>query len=162
MCHKFSISTNEFLNTSIQAFYNSDYSGGSNKLRLKVGTIENVVCTLKNDITPFENSVLQECVQQLSNILSKDFPKILQHTKLKNLTVCVVPRAKASYNQNQLLFKSTILKVVSQLSGFNDGTNFITRHTDTRTTHRDRSGYGGRGDLPYPGITKKLVQFQIM
>lgn len=154
MCHKFSISKNEYLNKSIQAFYNSDYLGGSTKLRLKVGTIENVVCTLKNDITPFENSVLQKCVQQLSNILLKDLPEILQHTKLKNLTVCVVPRAKArSYNPNQLLFKSTILKVVSQLSGFNDGTNFITRHTDTWTTHR--KACGGSGDEPYPGITKK-------
>lgn len=154
MLHEFLISPNQYLSKSIQAFYNSDYSGGGGRWRIK-GTIENVVCTLKNDITPFEDSVLQKSVQQLSNILSKDLPEILQYTKLKNLTVCVVPRAKANYNQNQLLFKSTILKVVSQLSGFNDGTDFIIRHTETRTTHRDRAGYGGSGDLPYPGITKK-------
>ncbi len=154
MCNKFLISPNEYLNTSIQAFYNSDYLGGRSRHDIE-GTIENVICTLKNDITPFEDSDLQGCTQQLGNILSKDFPNILQHTKLKNLTVCVVPRAKANYNQNQLLFKSTILEVVSGLSEFNDGTNFITRHADTRTTHRNKSGHGGSGDQPYPGITKE-------
>jgi hypothetical protein len=28
------------------------------------------------------------------------------------------------------------------------------RHTNTRTTHLDRNGEGGDGNLPYPGITK--------
>lgn len=28
------------------------------------------------------------------------------------------------------------------------------RHTNTRTTHLNRNGQGGDGNLPYPGITK--------
>ena len=47
-----------------------------------------------------------------------------------------------------------VAAAVKDLSGFSDGTNYIIRHTDTRTTHMDKSGYGGDGDLPYPGITK--------
>lgn len=38
------------------------------------------------------------------------------------------------------------------LDGLSNGTDFITRHTNTRTTHLDRSGYGGEGPMPYPGI----------
>ena len=74
-----------------------------------------------------------------------------------NLTVCVIPRAKAeiSYSSNQLLFKQAVCETISQLDGFFDGTNYIIRHSNTRTTHLDRSGYGGDGDLPYPGITKE-------
>ena len=53
------------------------------------------------------------------------------------------------------MFKFTIREVISQLSEFIDGTDFIIRHTDTRTTHRDRAGYGGNGDLPFPGITQE-------
>lgn len=34
-----------------------------------------------------------------------------------------------------------------------DGSDYIIRHTDTRTTHLNKSGHGGDGDLPYPGIT---------
>ena len=72
------------------------------------------------------------------------------------MTVCVVPRAKVEsiYRPDQLLFKRTAQKVINKL-GFNDGTNYINRHTNTRTTHRNKHGYGGDGDMPYPGITKR-------
>ena len=43
---------------------------------------------------------------------------------------------------------------LTSLKDFVDGTDYIVRHTDTRTTHMDKSGYGGNGNLPYPGITK--------
>ncbi len=154
MLHDYLIEPNEYLRKRVQSFYNSDYFGGGDRRRLK-GTIENIVCTFKNDITPYTDSVLQDTVQELSQILINDLPDILQYTTLNALTVCVVPRAKVTYKKDQLLFKSTISKVVNQLCGFNDGTDFIIRHADTRTTHRDRAGYGGNGDLPYPGITKK-------
>jgi len=151
--NQFTIEPNQFLNISIKSFYHSDYFGGGDRWRIG-GTIENVICTLKNDITPFPETVLQIAVQNLSKILSNDLPEIQRLTRLNNLTVCVVPRAKVNYNPNQLLFKSTIHNVVNQLGIFNNGIDFITRHKDTRTTHRDRVGFGGNGDLPYPGITK--------
>ncbi len=152
--NNFTIEPNQYLSKSIQAFYNSDYSGGGGGWRID-GTVENIICTLKNDITPFSDNVLQKAVLSLSNILSKDLPEILQLTRLNNLTVCVIPRAKVNYNPNQLLLKSTISNVVDQLDGFSNGTDFIIRHIDTRTTHRNNAGYGGNGDLPYPGITTK-------
>ncbi|WP_321317685.1 hypothetical protein [Labilibaculum sp.] len=148
------LETNEYLNKSIQVFYHSDYSGGCGRWKIEK-TVENVICTLKNDITPYSDVVLQKAVQHLSGILFKDLPEILQLIKLKKLTVCVIPRAKVDYNPNQLLFKSTISNVVNQLSGFSNGTDYLIRHTDTRTTHRNRAGYGGNGDMPYPGITIK-------
>jgi hypothetical protein len=150
--NKFTIEPNQYLSKSIQAFYNSDYSGGGGRWNLD-GTIENIICTLKNDITPYTQNVLQTAVQRLSSILSTDLPEILQFTRLNSLTVCAIPRAKVNYNPNQLYLKSTILNVVNQLNGFSNGIDFIIRHTDTRTTHRNRAGYGGNGNLPYPGIT---------
>lgn len=53
------------------------------------------------------------------------------------------------------MLKSTIQDVVNKLCGFSNGIDYIIRHTDTRTTHRDRAGYGGTGKLPYVGITRK-------
>lgn len=44
--------------------------------------------------------------------------------------------------------------MVDQLPNFKNGTIYIVRHTNTRTTHLDRNGEGGDGNLPYPGITK--------
>ena len=150
----FIIEKNKFLTRDINAFYHSDYFGGGGRWRNE-GTIENVICTLKNDITPLPETVLQIAVQNLSKILSNDLPEIQRLTRLNNLTVCVVPRAKVNYRPDQLLFKSTVQDVVNKLTGFKDGTDFIIRHTDTRTTHRDRAGFGGNGNLPYPEITKE-------
>lgn len=151
---RFTIVTNEYLHENIQAFYNSEYSGGNGRWKVD-GTIENIICTLKNDITPFREEVLDLATQRLSNILKNDLPKILEYTDLANLTVCVIPRAKVNYDSNQLLLKSTIQDVVNKLCGFSNGIDYIIRHTDTRTTHRDRAGYGGTGKLPYVGITRK-------
>jgi len=153
MLHDYYIEFNQYLSKSVKSFYKADYIGGNGRWRQE-GTIENIVCTLKHDITPYTQSMLQNTTQELRQILKNDLPEILQHTKINALTVCVVPRAKVNYKSNQLLFKSTVREVVKEMLGFNDGIDFIIRHTDTRTTHRDRAGYGGNGDLPYPGITK--------
>ena len=87
----------------------------------------------------------------------EDLPKIFQTLKLYAITVCVVPRAKAdnSYRSNQLLFKSVVQSVVNELNGFDDGTAYIYRHTNTRTTHLRRpiEGYVNDGQSPHPGIT---------
>lgn len=59
------------------------------------------------------------------------------------------------YAPNQLLFRTTVQNyVINAGLNFFDGTSNIIRHTDTRTTHSDRSGNGGNGPKPYPGITK--------
>ena len=47
--------------------------------------------------------------------------------------------------------------VISKLNGFSDGTDYIIRHTDTKTTHLAHSPraeqYAGNGSMPYKGIT---------
>lgn len=142
----------KFLNQDIDAFYHSDYhSGGAWEVQR---TIENMIWTLKNDVDAFPER-LPNAQRQLSAILNEDLPQILQQTGIVNLTVCVVPRSKAEdhYRADQLLFRRTISNVVDLLPNFENGTNYIIRHTNTRTTHLDRNGEGGDGDLPYPGIT---------
>lgn len=149
---KFLIPSNEFLNQDTLAFYHFEYYGGGGRWKID-GSPENIICTLKNDITPFSEPVLQLAQQRLGSILLVDLPEILRFTKLDNLTVCVIPRAKVNYRDNQLLFKATINEVLTSLNGFSNGINSIVRHRDTRTTHRNKAGFGGNGDLPYPGIT---------
>jgi phosphoribosylpyrophosphate synthetase len=155
---QFVILPNECLDKPIQAFFHDDYEGGG-KWK-ESGTIENMICTLKNDITPYSSNVLQNASQQLANILLEDLPQILQKTGKNNLTVCVIPRAKAesNYPENQKLFRRTIRLVVEKLNGFLDGTSYIIRHTDTQTTHRARWGHGGTGKMPYQGITKDTCE----
>ena len=92
----------------------------------------------------------------MENALLNDLSNIFQLLIFNSLTVCVVPRAKTNYKENQLLFKLTICKVVNQLkNGFIDGTDYIVRHTNTRTTHlpSNTQNYNNDGDKPYPDIT---------
>lgn len=143
----------KFLQQDTTAFYHADYnSGGSWQIPY---SIENLIWTFKNDVDPFPER-LPNVQQQLSEILRQDLPEILRQVRKNILTVCVVPRSKAEnyYRADQLLFRRVISNVVDQLSNFQNGTNYIVRHTNTRTTHLDRNGEGGDGNLPYPGITK--------
>lgn len=146
----------QFISKSIIAFYHSDYHGGNGELRNTIGTVENIITTLKNQFQDKSSDVLVQAMNNLIAILMQDLPQVLQKTGKTNLTVCVIARAKAemTYSQNQLLLKQAIRNAITKLNGFSDGTNYIIRHTNTRTTHLDRAGYGGDGDLPYPGITK--------
>jgi hypothetical protein len=142
-----------FLKQDTNAFFHADYNSGSSWQIPR--SIENLIWTFKNDVDPFPER-LPNVQQQLSAILRQDLPEILRQTRKNNLTVCVVPRSKAEghYRANQLLFRMVISNVVDQLPNFENGTNYIVRHTNTRTTHLDRNGEGGDGNLPYPGITK--------
>jgi len=146
----------QFISKSINGFYHSDYQGGNIERRETIGTVENIITTLKNQFQDKSVDVLRRAGNNLIEILKKDLPQVLQKTGKKNLTVCIIPRAKAlnTYTQSQLIFRHTVTIVATELNGLSDGTDYIIRHTDTRTTHLDRSGYGGDGDLPYPGITK--------
>lgn len=146
----------ECLSRDIDAFYHDVYMGGG---RWKEhGTIENLLCTLKNDITPYPNYVLSAKVGELAQYLCEDLPEILRLSGKERLSVCVVPRSKreSHYKFDQLLFRNTISRVVDRLDGFRNMTKATIRHTDTKTTHLTHSpmGDGGTGEMPYAGITK--------
>lgn len=124
---RFVIQSNDFLSQNIQAFYHTDYTGYRNPGN------PDYINTLKNTFNNYSRDVLNQAVQQLRNVLLEDLPQILDIIRINPLTVCVVPRAKAYYHPNQLLFKSTVRNVINLLEGFYDGTDYIRRHTNTRT-----------------------------
>lgn len=146
----------KFLTKKVQAYYHDDYHGGDPELRDTAGTVENIITTLKNQFNNTSKGVLIQAGKNMIAILNKDLPQILWLTELDELVVCAIPRSKVenTYTSTQLLFKIAIKVSVEKLDKFIDGTDYIVRHTDTRTTHMDKSGRGGEGSLPYPGITK--------
>lgn len=150
--NKFTIGTNEYLSYNVQGFYHTDYT------RYKNPGNPDYLNDLKNTFNDYSMDKLNSATNQLHNVLKND----LVHFE-RNLTICIVPRAKAesTYAHNQLLFKKAIQKVIGEL-GFRDGSNYIIRHADTKTTHlahsQRGSQYAGSGDLPYPGITQKTCR----
>lgn len=146
---KFFVTPNDFLNKNTQAYYRFDYT------TYRTEGNPDFINHLKNQFNKTNVSTLQNAEKELMIVLQEDLPKIrrLHNT---NLTVCVIPRAKAEsyYSDNQKLFKKMISVVVDKLNGFINGTNYLIRNINTRTTHMNRSGYGGDGDMPYVGITR--------
>jgi len=144
----------KFINSNTTAFYHANYkSGGAWEMP---NTIENMIWTLKNDVDAFP-ARLPNVQKQLSAIFNDDLPQILKILEKLKLTICVIPRSKAEsyYRKDQMLLRETISNVVDKLPNSENGTKYIIRHTNTRTTHLDRNGEGGDGNLPYPGITKE-------
>lgn len=164
--HKFTIRSDESwtwenrgvccLLQDVVAFYHADYHGGGTWK--EEGTIENMICTLKNDVRPYPSYKLDSVVSQMLEIVKNDFQIIKNDPQIKMpLRICVIPRSKSeySYRNNQKLFRSTIQRAVRILNVFEDGTMDIIRQTNTKTTHLSRGvGNGGSGSMPYRGITK--------
>ncbi len=149
--NKFEIKKNQYLNKDIQGFYHTHY------LRYKQPGNPDFLNDLKNTFNDYSNQKLEKATNELYNVLKEDLSQF-NH----NLTICIVPRSKSlnSYSNKQLLFKSVVKKIAKEL-GFNDGTDYIIRHTNTKTTHLARSEYGGSGDMPYPGITKNTCNISV-
>lgn len=148
--NSFTIYPNAYLSKNIQAYYHQDYT--------TYGTEGNpdFINYLKNQFDNSNIETLKTGIKQLSEVLNEDLPMIKNTHSGLTLTVCVIPRAKKDsfYSENQKLLKKVISSVVDKL-GFVNGTNYIIRHTNTKTTHMNRSGHGGDGEMPYVGITKE-------
>lgn len=149
---EFQILANNYLSTDVRAFYHVPYTGFK-----KLGNPD-YLNDLKNTYNNFPIYKLDSAVQKLENALRNDLPEIHQLLGFNSITVCVVPRAKAEtvYHRNQMLFRKTVQTVVQQINGFIDGTRYIIRHTNTRTTHlpANTPNYTNDGEMPYPGITR--------
>lgn len=154
--NQFEILANEYLHTNTRAYYHVPY--------VRMGNPGNpdYINDLKNTFNSFAQHKLMSAADELRGVLLGDLPQILQSSGFDIMTVCVVPRAKAEdfYHANQLLFKSTVRVSIRQLGGFEDGTSYIRRHTNTRTTHFRNSvpNYNNDGPEPFPGITGQTCE----
>lgn len=150
---QFTIRRNNYLSRDTSAFHYADYYGGIGRHK-DAGTIEHAIVTLKNDPKRPEKE-LQEAVRSIRDILLDDVPKVIEQAGLSYPTICVVPRAKAYIDPEMLWFLTTVDFVTCQLfDTAQNGTDYIKRAKNTRTTHLDKWGKGGDGDMPYSGITK--------
>jgi hypothetical protein len=153
---RFTITANQYLNKDTVAFYHMEYVPVKSTGQLSF------INYFKNTYGTETESNLDFATKELKIVLLRDLPEILRLLKFVMMTVCIVPRAKAdaNYRRNQLLFKTTTSIVAKSIPGINDGGGYITRHTNTKTTHLPirTPNYVNDGLLPYPGITKATCE----
>lgn len=151
----FQLKANEYLSRNTKAFYHVQYTGMGNPGN------PNCLNDLKNTFNNFPEGKLRSAEQELQNTLREDLPQIFQSLGFNAIVVCVVPRAKAenAFHPNQQRFRASVQAVIRQLCGFVDGTSYIRRHTNTKTTHLPPiPGFTNDGREPYPGITEKTCE----
>ena len=82
LCRKREGGVEKALKQDIIAFYHGDYQGGGN-WRVP-GTIENLICTFKNDITTYPQQTLNNAINKLTQILKFVFVSFLdQNEKIR-------------------------------------------------------------------------------
>lgn len=160
--HRFILEKNDFLKTDINSFYHTDYFGFGNEGNPDYLNI------LKNTYGNYSQKSLGHAVSQLENVFKDIFDIAYTHNEFKfdwPLTICIVPRAKTNYKKNQLLFHSTLKEFVKRIVDdlneaqyheiFEDGSDYLTRTINTKTTHLpfETPNYINDGAKPYPGIT---------
>ncbi|MCF7530589.1 hypothetical protein ACOR62_00040 [Neisseria lisongii] len=151
---KFTIEKNRFLSQDIQGYYRYEHYGYHDNRTPKY------INTLKNDFNNTNQWELRKAAQELHNGLIDEIIEIGENIEYPAV-ICIVPRSKvmADFDDNQLQFFYTIKKAINHFADESDGTNYIIRYKNTRTTHLNKSGYGGDGALPYPGIAQDTCHF---
>lgn len=153
MLHKHTLMPNEYLSQPITAYYCLDFFGFE-----KPGNPD-FLNILKNDFKSQPKIILIESAIEVTTICKEHIDSILEQENLD--TICIVPRSKRklSYSQDQLYFLYSIKELFEKnlLRNKNviDGTDYLVRHTNTKTTHfHNKPEYAGDGEYPYVGITK--------
>lgn len=157
----FTITPNEYLNQEVAGFYREVWDKNS-------PTHPDYMLKIKNDPHhTWSQKQIKTALEQLFTVLYEDIinltEQILAASITNQLYISVIPRAKKEsyYRDDQLLFKYAVKALIDHMANslhlsVMDGTHFIMRHTDTKTTHLKKpdSRYINKGSLPYPGITE--------
>nr|WP_241634554.1 hypothetical protein [Fusobacterium gastrosuis] len=149
---KFLIEKNTFLSKEITGYYNTIFTGFKNEGN------PDFINILKNTFNTEKCINLIEAQKEVIKRLEKDIPQIIEKENLNNCICINVPRAKieSKYSYSQLFFKDAVSRVNKKLQLI-DGTNFIKRIKDTKTTHL-KNVAKNEGPLPYVGITKDTCE----
>ena len=163
--NEFIIRKNNFLKKDIKGYYHTDY------LRWQCPGNPDYLNIFKNTYNSYSIEKLKDAYKITEDILFHEIYEIYNRLNEYKITVCVVPRSKTNLQDTQLYFLKSVSDAISSIfdeyalvdykseeviSLIDDGTDFITRHTNTYTTHLGEKApnYINDGLKPYPGITK--------
>lgn len=155
---RFFLCRNNYLKYSINGYFHQYYTGYK-----KPGN-PNFINTLKNTFDSTSYKELIDAQRMVFNIIKQDLENIIRQSNQRSYLCMCVPRAKAidEYSRWQLMFIKAVSLVAQKTDGLIDGTGYIVRHKNTRTTHlRNVSQEKNDGEMPYPGITKDTCNIDI-
>ena len=160
---EFVILSNNYLSRRTKAYYTFDYYAREDNENTSF------ILDFKNTFANFNIHRLNLSKEKAKNILKQALTEIIEKNDLYKPIIVAVPRAKAldTYKPVQLYLLDTIREVAQEMKNTIDGTNYIRRIINTKTTHlssdigrvtRQGQIFKGEnandGSEPYVGITK--------
>lgn len=155
---------NYYLKKDTKAYYTLDYYGGENTADTQF------IRDFKDTFNEKSINILNSAKEKAKSILTEALSEIMDKENISVCTVVAVPRAKAfnTYLPQQLYLIDSISNAAQAFNNIIDGTTYIRRHTNTKTTHipnRDVGRMTAQGNIPYgknandgpepyPGITQ--------
>ncbi len=141
----FIIKSNDHLSKNIKAYYHTFYR------RFRTLGNPDYINILKNQPYSYSQTELDEAAKVLKEVLSINLPMVKEKLGRNRLTVVLAPRAKANQKDSYQQLRKAVSEwcIENSENGFEDGCQYIIRHTDTPTTHLQEEGE------IYPGITKE-------
>ena len=140
---------NNYLNKNTKAYYTLDYYGGEDSEDTQF------IRDFKDTFDEKRSNVLNSAKAKAISILKQALSEIMDKENIGACTVVAVPRAKAfdTYLPQQLFLIDAISSAAKSFNNIIDGTTYIRRHTNTKTTHirsRDVGRMTAQGNIP-PG-----------
>ena len=146
---KFIIYQNKFLKKTLIGYFHQYYVGYNQPGNPDFLNI------LKDTYCREPKSILLDAAKKVKDILILDIGDIIKELSIDNILITCVPRAKAlaNYDKRQLLFKEAVKRAAREI-GVTDGTDYIKRVKNTKTTHlrSPKLKEINSGPEPYPGI----------
>lgn len=149
--NEFTIYKNHYLKHNVNGYFHQYYTGYQNPGN------PDFLNVLKNTFNSIPYQILIDARNKVLDIITKDIANIMRVSNERNYLCMCVPRAKAlnEYSRLQLMFIEAVSLAAQNTKGLIDGTGYIVRHKNTRTTHlRNVPTEKNDGAMPYPGITQ--------
>lgn len=149
--NEFTIYKNNYLKHDINGYFHQYYTGFQNPGN------PDFLNVLKNTFNSTPYQMLIDARNKVIEIITRDIANIMRVSNERNYLCMCVPRAKVlnEYSRLQLMFIEAVSLAAQKTKGLIDGTEYIVRHKNTRTTHlRNVPIEQNDGSMPYPGITQ--------
>ncbi len=160
--NKYILECNDYLSRRLYGRYSFSYDNSALSSNLTPSTQQRVtqaILILKNRYNKTDLLKLKRAKNYIKTIAKDAIQDIIRQQNLQtsDTVIVCVPRSKANFTANQLLFRKGIWEAANEITGTENGVNFIERVTNTKTTHLRNTKNGdmsGDGADPYPGITR--------
>lgn len=155
--YSFYIQPNEFMAKGTRGYFGFDFVSATQSGKLH---FLHILKNLKEDTSIVD---LEDAKNKAKDVIVNFLIERLRLKNNRREIVCMIPRSKVDFQDNQQYFKKAVLEAIQE-TGYENGVDCIKRIKNVRTTHLHKQVYwfDNQGNEPYPGITKDTCKINYL